>query len=116
MYVFVLDFNLVLKSHLITIQHIITYLKGTTRMSLWYPKIGQFFMMSFSDADYAGCRVDRKRTSRTCQFLGNCFVSWSSKNQNSVALSTAEAEYVATGTCCVLAQRPITLVCGIFNG
>jgi hypothetical protein len=57
-------------------------------------------MTSYSDADYAGSRVDRKSTSGTCQFLGNCLVSWSSKKQNSVALSTAEAEYVAAGACC----------------
>ena len=57
-------------------------------------------MMSFSDADYVGCRVDRKSISETCQFLGNCLVSWSSKKQNSVTLSTAEAEYVAAGACC----------------
>ena len=57
-------------------------------------------MMRFSDADYAGCRVDRKSTSETYQFLGNCFVSWSSKKQNSVAFSTAEAEYVAAWACC----------------
>ena len=69
-------------------------------MSLSYSKIEQFFMTSFSDVDYAGCRVDRKSTSGTCQFLGNCLVSWSSKKQNSVALSTAEAEYVAAGACC----------------
>ena len=69
-------------------------------MSLWYPMTEQFFMTSFLDADYAGCRVDRKSTSRTCQFLGNCLVSWSSKKPNSVALSTVEAEYVAVETCC----------------
>ena len=69
-------------------------------MSLWYPKTGQFFMTSFSDADYAGCRVDKKSTSGTCQFLGNCLVLWSSKKQNSVALSTAEAEYAAAGAYC----------------
>jgi hypothetical protein len=44
--------------------------------------------------------VDRKSTSRTCQFLGRSLVSWSSKKQDSVALSTDEAEYVAAGSCC----------------
>ena len=67
------------ESHLIVVKRIIRYLKGTIRMGLWYPKTGQFFMMSFSDADYAGCRVDRKSNSGTCQFLGNCLVSWFSK-------------------------------------
>jgi hypothetical protein len=39
--------------------------------------------------------VNRKSTSGTCQFLGRSLVSWASKKQNSVALSTAEAEYIA---------------------
>jgi hypothetical protein len=50
--------------------------------------------------DYAGCKVDRKSTSGTCQLLGMSLVSWSSKKQNSVALSTAEVEYVTAGSCC----------------
>ena len=69
-------------------------------MGLWHPKTGQFSMSSFLDADYAGYRVDRKSTSGTCQFLGNCLVSWSFKKQNSVALSIAKAEYVVAGACC----------------
>ena len=88
------------ESHLIAVKHITRYIKGTIGMGLWYPKIGDFSMTSYSDADYAGCRVDRKSTSETCQFLDNYLVSWSSKKQNSVALSTAEAEYVAAGACC----------------
>jgi hypothetical protein len=50
--------------------------------------------------DYARCKVDRKSTSRMCQFLGRSLVSWSPKKQTSVALSTAEAKYVAAGQCC----------------
>jgi hypothetical protein len=53
----------------------------------------------YSDADYAGRKIDRKSTSGTCQFLGRSLVSWASKKQNSIALSTAEVEYIAAGHC-----------------
>ena len=55
--------------------------------------------MGYSDADFVGSRVNRKSTSGTCQFLRNALVSWFSKKQTSVALSTAEAEYIAAGSC-----------------
>jgi hypothetical protein len=54
----------------------------------------------FSDADFAECRLDRKSTSGTCQFLGSSLVSWSSPKQSSLAQSTTEAEYVAATSCC----------------
>ena len=44
--------------------------------------------------------MDRKSTSGTCHFLGRSLVCWSSKKQNCVSLSTAEAEYIAAGSCC----------------
>jgi hypothetical protein len=61
---------------------------------LWYPKGSTFDLIGYSDVDYIRCRIDRKSTSETCQFLGRSLVSWASKKQNSVALSTAKAEYV----------------------
>jgi hypothetical protein len=64
------------------------------------PKGSTFDLIGYSDADYAGCKIDRKSTSGTCQFLGRSLVSWASKKQKSVALSTAEAEYIAAGHCC----------------
>jgi hypothetical protein len=57
-------------------------------------------LLGFSDADFAGCRVDQKSTLGTCQFLGSSLVSWSSCKQSSVAQSTTEAEYVDAGSCC----------------
>ncbi|KAH9657659.1 CCHC-type domain-containing protein [Citrus sinensis] len=54
-------------------------------------------MKTYRDADFAGYKVDRKSTSGTCNFLGHYLVSWFSKKQNSVALSTTEAEYIAAG-------------------
>nr|CAN81432.1 hypothetical protein VITISV_010697 [Vitis vinifera] len=59
-----------------------------------------FELIGFSDADFVGCKVERKSTSGTCHFLGHSLVSWHSMKQNSVALSTAEAEYIAAGLCC----------------
>jgi hypothetical protein len=75
-------------------------LKYSPNIGLWYPKGDQFELVGFSDSDYAGCKVDRKSTSGGCQLLGRSLVSWSSKKQNSVALSTAEAEYISAGSCC----------------
>lgn len=88
------------ESHLVAVKRIFRYLLGTINLGLWYPKLTSFELMSYSDADFAGCKIDRKSTSGTCHFLGHSLVSWFSKKQNSVALSTAEAEYIAAGSCC----------------
>jgi hypothetical protein len=72
----------------------------TPKLGLWYPKGLHFELIGYSDIDYVGCKVDRKNTSGTCQFFGQSLVSWSSKKQNSIALSTAEEEYVTAGSCC----------------
>ena len=85
--------------HLMAVKRIFWYLVFTPNLSLWYPKGSTFTLLGYSDSDYAGCRVERKSTSGICQFLGRSLVSWSSKKQNSIALSTAEAEYVAVGAC-----------------
>ncbi|MEQ5167072.1 Ty1/Copia family ribonuclease HI, partial [Citrobacter youngae] len=76
------------------------YLKGTQSVGLWYPKSDAFDLVGYSDVDFAGCKIDRKSTSGTCQFLGGRLVSWFSKKHNSIATSTAEAEYIAAGSCC----------------
>jgi hypothetical protein len=76
------------------------YLVLTPKLGLWYPKGSYFDLISYSDVDYAGCMMDRKSTSGTYQFLSRSLVYWSSKKQNSVALSTVEAEYVTVGSCC----------------
>ena len=58
-------------------------------------------LIGYSDADFTVCKLDRKSTSETCQFLGVNLISWFSKKQNSVALSTTEFEYIAAGSYCV---------------
>ncbi|XP_068464845.1 uncharacterized mitochondrial protein AtMg00810-like [Phaseolus vulgaris] len=54
----------------------------------------------YSDSDFARCKWDRKSTSGTCHLLGSSLISWHSKKLACVALSTAEAEYIATRSCC----------------
>ena len=88
------------ESHLSAVKRILRYISGTKNLGLWYPKGSHLDLLSFSDADWAGCSIDRKSTSGTCHFLGFALVSWFSKKQNSVALSTAEAEYISAASCC----------------
>jgi hypothetical protein len=87
------------KVHLRAVKRIMRYLVYTPKFGLWYSRGCTFDLIGYSDADWAGCKIDRKSTSGICQFLGRSLVSWASKKQNSVALSTAEAEYIAVGHC-----------------
>jgi hypothetical protein len=86
--------------HLVAMKRILRYLVSTPCFGIWYPKGSTFDLIGYSDSDYAECKVDRKSTSETCQFLERSLVSWSSKKQTSISLSTAEAEYVAAGQFC----------------
>jgi hypothetical protein len=88
------------ESHLKATKRILRYLKHTQNVRLWYPKGAKFELIRYSDSEYAGCKVERRSTSGTCQLLRRSLVSWSSKKQNSVTLSIAKAEYIAVGSCC----------------
>ena len=55
---------------------------------------------SIDQTKYRGCKLDRKSTSGTCHLLCSSLISWHSKKQACVAISTAEAEYIAAGSCC----------------
>jgi len=52
-------------------------------------------LIGYCDADWTGSADDRKSTSEGCFFLGKNLVSWFSKKQNFVSLSTTEAQYIA---------------------
>ena len=87
------------ESHMIAVKRIFRYLKGTPSLGIWYPANHSVKLVGFSDSDYAGCKMTRKSTSGGYQFLGGCLVSWQTKKQQSVAISTAEAEYTAAAMC-----------------
>jgi hypothetical protein len=86
--------------HLRVIKRIMIYLVLTLNLGLWHPKDLHIDLIGYSDMDYARYKMDRKSTSKTCQFLGQSVVSWYSKKQNFIALSTAEAEYIVAGSYC----------------
>ena len=81
-------------------KRIIRYVNGTSDYGLWYSKDFNACLAGYSDANWAGSVDDRKSTSGGCFYLRNNLVSWMSKKQNSVSLSTTEAEYIAAGSCC----------------
>ncbi|GJU73082.1 hypothetical protein Tco_1264487, partial [Tanacetum coccineum] len=73
---------------------------GTIHMGIWYSKDTGMSLTAYSDADYAGCQDTRHSTSGSAQFLGDKVVSWSSKKQKSIVISSTEAEYIALSRCC----------------
>ncbi|CAN6722330.1 unnamed protein product [Malus baccata var. baccata] len=82
------------ESHLQAVKRILRYLKGTIDLGLWFPKCSKPLSLSaFSDADWAGCHLDRRSTGGFCIFLGDSLISWSAKKQPTVARSSTEAEY-----------------------
>jgi len=88
------------ESHLKAAKRILKYLKGTISMGLWYPSHSPIHLVGYFDFDFAGCKLDRKNTSGTCHLFGSMLISWHNKKQACVALSIAEAEYIAEGSCC----------------
>ncbi|GJY88124.1 retrovirus-related pol polyprotein from transposon TNT 1-94 [Tanacetum coccineum] len=88
------------EKHLHAVKRIFRYLRGTVNRGLWYPKDSSIALTAFADADHAGCQDTRRSTSGSMQFLGDRLVSWSSKRQKSVAISSTEAEYIAMSGCC----------------
>ncbi|GKE31380.1 hypothetical protein Tco_1450702 [Tanacetum coccineum] len=88
------------ESHLIAVKRILTYLKGTPLVGMWYLKCSGFDLKGYLNLDYVGCNMDRKSTSGACQILGGKMVCWSAKKQQSVAMSSSKAEYVADARYC----------------
>ncbi|GJY51119.1 uncharacterized mitochondrial protein-like protein [Tanacetum coccineum] len=76
----------------------IIYLKGQPKLGLWYPRDSLFDSVAYIDSEYVGASLDRKSTTRGCQFLGCRLISWQCKKQIVVANSTTEAKYVAASS------------------
>nr|GEZ19784.1 copia protein [Tanacetum cinerariifolium] len=84
------------EKHLKEVKRIFRYLRGTVNTGLWYTKDAGFELTGFSDVDYAGCTDSFKSTSGGAQFLGEKLVSWSSKKQDSIAISCNPVQHSRT--------------------
>ncbi|MCI15964.1 copia-type polyprotein [Trifolium medium] len=85
--------------HLTAAKRVMRYLKGTMDLGIWYKRNESMKLVGWSDSDYAGDLDDRKSTSGYVFMLGSSSISWSSKKQAIVTLSTTEAEFVAAASC-----------------
>ncbi|XP_075157801.1 uncharacterized protein LOC142231066 [Haematobia irritans] len=80
--------------HLTAVKNIFRYLAGTKNYKLIF-KAGQKGIQGYADADWASDTTDRKSTTGYIFFVNGCAVSWESKKQKTIALSSTEAEYMA---------------------
>lgn len=99
--------------HWTAVKRILRYLKGTKSIGVRFdPSVGLDFK-GFSDADWAGDVTDRKSTSGFVFQLVGGPISWGSKKQSSVSLSTSEAEYVALSLAIQEAKWVYRLLCEV---
>ncbi|KAI5349570.1 hypothetical protein L3X38_002458 [Prunus dulcis] len=90
------------KPHMEAALCILKYLK-TPRQGPFFPAQNNLKLSAYCDSDWAGCPTTRRSTTGYCVFLGNSLISWRTKRQKTVSLSSAETEYRAmAGTCCEL--------------
>eukprot|EP00253_Pinus_taeda_P009608 PITA_09608 len=83
------------KVHWVAAKHILRYLQGTVDYGLDYRQGYGVRLVGYTDSDWAGCASDRKSTSGCCFGLGSAVVSWFSRKQQSIALSSTEAKYMS---------------------
>ena len=93
--------------HMVAAKRVLRYLQGTKDLGIVYQgdtNTDTSILVGFSDSDWAGDRDTRRSTTGFLFMLGSGVVSWSSKLQPTVALSSAEAEYMAA---CAAVQEAI---------
>jgi len=101
--------------HWIAIKRVLRYINGTKNHGILYDRSLPINLKGYSDSDWAGCRNSRKSTSGYIFLVAGGAVSWRSKRQTCVALSSCEAEYVAM---CLATRESIwlsRLLCDLRN-
>ena len=101
--------------HLIAAKHILRYLRGTVDYGLKYEVSPKINLEGYVDSNWAGSAIDRKITLGCCFRMGSGVISWFSRKQSCVALSTAKAEYVAACSASCEAIRLRKLLSDLFD-
>uniref|UniRef100_A0A5B7BA83 Retrovirus-related Pol polyprotein from transposon TNT 1-94 n=1 Tax=Davidia involucrata TaxID=16924 RepID=A0A5B7BA83_DAVIN len=83
------------KLHYAAAKRILRYLQGTKKLGIKYMREKDNSLTGYTDSDWAGSLDDRKSTSGYVFFMGSNIISWSAIKQKTIALSSAEAEYIA---------------------
>lgn len=82
--------------HWVAVKRILRYIQGTSRFGILYGlNSAKLTLEGYCDSDWGGNRTDRKSTSGFVFKIANAAVSWASRKQSVVALSSTEAEYIS---------------------
>lgn len=79
--------------HMSAALHLLIYLKGTSDFGVFFSSAPDFSLAVFCDNDWGTCADSCRSVSGFCVLLGGSLISWKSKKQSVVSLSSAEAEY-----------------------
>ena len=99
------------KPHLDAPKRVLCYAKGTLNYGLFYPYGADVEVCGYTNADWAGSSYDRRSTSGYVFSLGSATVSWSSKKQTTLALSSSEAKYCGAA----MAASEIAWLCKLLH-
>ena len=83
-------------AHWTAVKRVFRYLQGTQNLGIVYTEEGNNDPIGYADADWGSNAIDRKSISGYTFLVSGGPISWRSKKQPTVALSTMEAEYMAT--------------------
>lgn len=88
-------------SHWAAVKHLLRYIKRTRSHKLHFGtnRAQNIMVEGYADADYAGDVDTRRSTTGFVFYVHGSLVSWKSRRQHCVTLSTTEAEYLAIGDC-----------------
>eukprot|EP00253_Pinus_taeda_P002671 PITA_02671 len=96
-------------------KHVLRYLRGTLGYGLWYIQEDEVKLCGFTDANWAGSPIDKKSTFGGIFSIGSTTVSWYNRKQISMALSSAEAMYMAASLVACEAIWMRKILVGLFG-